>query len=320
MNIVVAAQEMAGLQVLKELARGSHRVVAVLTSPPEASQDGRSNLWNAANDLGFKTFPAKLVQDPTLGDMLRSEHADILLNVHSLYIIHPSVLAAPRLGAFNLHPGPLPRYAGLNSVSWAIFRGEKEHGVTIHKMEPEIDTGDIVYQEIFPIADEDTALAVSFKCTQRGVALMLRLLETVSSAPDALPLVAQDLSRREYFGKVAPNGGWISWTASAERVVNLVRACDYFPFRSPWGEAMTRLGQNELGVAKASRTGLASHAEPGTVGEVSDSAVFVAAADEWVLVKKLKLGDKYLAAVDLLKSGDRLEPSRQSTVGVTNYA
>jgi UDP-4-amino-4-deoxy-L-arabinose formyltransferase/UDP-glucuronic acid dehydrogenase (UDP-4-keto-hexauronic acid decarboxylating) len=320
MNIVLAAQEMAGLQVLKQLARSSHRVVAVLTEPPRSSQDGRASLWNVASDLGFKTWPARMVKDPALGETLRSEQVDILLNVHSLFIIHPKVLAAPRFGAYNLHPALLPRYAGLNSVSWAILHGEKEHGVTIHKMEPGIDTGAIVYQEHFPVGDEDTALALSFRCTQIGVALIFRLLDAVSATPDALPLIPQELSGREYFGKEVPNGGDVCWKDSAERIVNFVRAFDYFPFRSPWGEPRTKLRSDEINVIKASRTERASRAEPGTVDQVSESGALVAGGDQWVLVKKLKLADKYFAAADLLKPGDRLEASAQRPMGVSNYA
>jgi methionyl-tRNA formyltransferase len=317
MNIVLVAEEMAGLQMLKALARSQHRLVGVLTSPPEPAPGGNTSLWKVAQDLGYQTWPAELVKDSALAESLGAVQADLLLNVHSLFIIHPDVLSVPRLGAYNLHPGPLPRYAGLNSVSWALYRGEKEHGVTIHKMEAGIDAGATVFQELFSIADDDTALTLSFKCTQRGVALMLKLLDTVSATPHFLQLIPQDLSRREYFGAGVPQGGRLSWLDHAESIVNLVRACDYFPFRSPWGHATTCLGDTELGVIKACRTGVSTRASPGTVGEVSSSGALVAAADEWVLVKKLKRGDSYLAAADVLTSGGRLDPSRQPTMNVS---
>jgi methionyl-tRNA formyltransferase len=317
MNILLVAEEMAGLQVLKALARGQHRVAGVLTSPAENRASESGTLWKVAQDLGYKTWPAKMVKDLALAENLRTEQIDLLLNVHSLYIIHPDLLAVPRWGAYNLHPGPLPRYAGLNSVSWAIYRGEKEHGVTIHKMEAGIDTGATVFQELFPIADDDTAFTVSFKCTQCGVALMLKLLDTVSATPDDLPLVPQDLTRREYFGPEIPQKGWLSWLAPAQNIVNFVRACDYSPFHSPWGHATTRLGNEDLGVIKVSRTGLPTEASPGTIGQVSDSGAFVAAGDEWVLVKKLKRGDTYLAAADVLRSGGRLDSSSHPPMSVT---
>jgi UDP-4-amino-4-deoxy-L-arabinose formyltransferase/UDP-glucuronic acid dehydrogenase (UDP-4-keto-hexauronic acid decarboxylating) len=316
MNIVLVAEEIAGWQVLKALSRTHHRVIGVLTLTPETSRGEGSSLWKLAQNLGYKTWPAELVKDPSLAESLAAEPVDLLLNVHSLYIVHPSVLAVPRLGAYNLHPAPLPRYAGLNSVSWAIYRGEKEHGVTVHKMEAGIDTGATALQEVFPIADEDTALTLSMKCTQRGVALMLKLLDTLSATPGNLKLVPQDLSQREYFGAEVPQGGQLCWLDPAETIVNFVRACDYFPFRSPWGHATSRLEDDELGVIKASRTGLVANAAPGTVGQVSSAGALVAAGDEWVLVKKLKKGDSYLAASDVLRSGARFRSSSQPKMSV----
>src|SRR5438477_4989539 len=193
MYIVLAAEEAAGLQMLRALTRTNHQLVAVLSTPPKPGVTA-STIWTMAQASDFKTWPARWVKNPDLADQLRAERVDILLNCHSLHIIHEDVLAAPRLGAFNLHPGPLPRYAGLNTVSWAIYRGEESHGVTIHKMEPGVDTGPIVYQSCFPIEDSATALSLSFKCVREGVRLMLKLLETAS---DTIPLRAQDLRQRE---------------------------------------------------------------------------------------------------------------------------
>ncbi len=304
MNVVLAAEESAGLQMLRALARSNHRLVAVLAHPKPGFAG--AGVWKVAKDLGLETWPAELVKDPSLGERLRAQRVDILLNVHSLYIIHEEVLAAPLLGAYNLHPGPLPRYAGLNPVSWAIFRGEQTHGVTVHKMNPQIDTGPIVYQSTFPIEEDDTALSLSFKCVRQGVALMLRLLEVAASEPEKIPLCQQDLTVREYFGRGTPEHGEVSWLWPAKRVVNFVRACDYFPFSSPWGHPKSRLGVQEFALVKARRTGTPAAAMPGMIGKSVGSEVHVASGDEWVVVSKLQLGDKCLAASEILKSGDRL--------------
>jgi hypothetical protein len=76
--------------------------------------------------------------------------------------------------SFDLHPGPLPRYAGLNSVSWAIYRGEKEHGVTLHKLAPEIDAGPIIFQESVSIGRKETGLSLTAKCVNAGTVGMER--------------------------------------------------------------------------------------------------------------------------------------------------
>src|SRR6266851_4280963 len=204
MNILLVAEESAGLQVLRTLARSNHRLVAVMSAPPKPGISVAS-VCTVARAMGFETWPAKLVKDPAFAEQIRSRQVDILLNVHSLYIIHKNILS-------------LPRYGGLNVISWALYRGEKGHGVTIHKMEPEVDTGPIVYQSLFPISEEDNALSLSFKSVKEGLRLMLKLLDVASADPEKIPLVPQDLSRHEYFGRGVPQGGQLCWSSPAEKI------------------------------------------------------------------------------------------------------
>lgn len=305
MNILLIGEESAGIQMLWALKRGGHHITAVIATRSKITSSGAS-LWNTAVKLGLDTWPAKLVKEPTLADKIRSQGVDLILNVHSLYVIHGAVLEAARIGAFNLHPGPLPRYAGLNAVSWAIYRGESTHGVTVHKMVPRIDAGPIVYQAVFKIEDTDTALIASSKCIREGIALMLRLLDVASKDPNEIPLIPQDLKKREYFGAEVPEGGWLSWSSSAARIVNFVRACDYMPFRSPWGCPRTSFGDQTIGIVTARRTYTRCDAAPGTVSEFVQEGALVASADEWVLIKGLKVGERFLKPAEVLRTSDRL--------------
>ena len=304
LNVLLVGEEAAGVQTLRAVASSGHRIVAVVASPTKKALGGMT-LWNVAAKLGYATWPAKLVKDPNFAETIRSEKVDILLNIHSLFIIHPEVLKVPRIGSFNMHPAPLPRYAGLNAVSWAIYRGERTHGVTIHQMVPEIDAGPIVYQAFFDI-EMDTALSLTAKCTQAGVRLVQRLLETAAADPKAIPRLPQDLTKREYFGTEIPENGRLSWSRSARDVVNFVRACDLFPFRSPWGYPRARIGEREIALVKACLSGRRGTV-PGTVGQRVGSALHVACADEWILVQKLICEGHYLDSAEVLKPGDRLD-------------
>jgi UDP-4-amino-4-deoxy-L-arabinose formyltransferase/UDP-glucuronic acid dehydrogenase (UDP-4-keto-hexauronic acid decarboxylating) len=306
MNVILVGEESAGIQTLKALARSDHRIVAVMASPTKKSLSS-STLWQVAEQMGQQTWPVSLVKDPAFAERVRAAKVDIILNAHSLFVMHGEVVEAPRIGSFNLHPGPLPHYAGLNVVSWAIYRGEQTHGVTIHKMAAGIDTGPIVYQSRFEIESADTALTLYAKCTREGVALLLRLLETASRDENAIPLLPQDLSERRYFGKDAPENGRVNWSRPAREIVNLARACDYYPFPSPWGFPRARLGEREVGVIKARLTGESCDMAPGTVGRLATPAVQVACADEWIWVDKALLEGRYLPAADILPSGARLD-------------
>jgi methionyl-tRNA formyltransferase len=233
-------EESAGIQTLKALTGSGHRIVAVMASESK-NNNGLANLWETSERLGYRTWQSKLVKDPRFADEVRAAEVDVILNIHSLFIINKEVVSAPRIGCFNMHPGPLPRYAGLNAVSWAIYRGETSHGVTIHKMEPGIDTGPIVYQEFFDIDDADTGFTLSARCIRSGMPLVLRLMEAASIDPAAIPLTPQDLTKREYFGREIPHDGKLLWSLPARKIVNFVRACDFFPFPSPWGHPQTIL-------------------------------------------------------------------------------
>jgi methionyl-tRNA formyltransferase len=302
MNVLLVADAAAGGRVLRGLAQRRVHIVAVMALRPRPGRP--ASLWDVSAKLGYTTWPAEWVKDPTFVEQVRRRGVDVLLNVHSLCVVHKDVLEAPRLGSFNLHPGLLPRYAGLNSVSWAIYRGEREHGVTLHKMEPTIDGGPIVYQERVPIDPEDTGLSLTIKCVNAGIPLVLRLIEAAESAH--IPSVPQDLSKREYFGRDIPDNGNLSWERPARQVVDFVRACDYAPFESPWGLPRTCLGATTLGICKAALTGRRAAAPPGTVGAATNSAVEVACADEWIVVRQVRWEGNLVQASKILRQGDRL--------------
>jgi UDP-4-amino-4-deoxy-L-arabinose formyltransferase/UDP-glucuronic acid dehydrogenase (UDP-4-keto-hexauronic acid decarboxylating) len=88
--------------------------------------------------------------------------------------------------------------------------------------------------------------------------------------------------------------------------VNLVRACDYAPFPSPWGQARTLAEGEELHVTKAAVEGAPADAPPGTVGEPADSAARVAAADGWVLVSRMTAAGRRVRPAEVLRPGLRL--------------
>jgi len=309
MNILLAGEESAGIQTLKAIAKTGHRIVAVMASPDRKGFGG-ATMWQVAENLGLRVWPAKLVKDAAFAQQLRDAEVDIMLNVHSLYIINEQVISAPRLGCFNLHPGPLPRYAGLNAPNWAIFRGETSHGVTVHKMEPGIDTGDIVYQSIFGIDDNDSALTISTRCAKEGVAMMLQLIETAASATSAIPLFPQDLSQREYFKPGAPLIDGLFRSLPARQFVNFVRASDYYPLQGPWGSPRARLGDRIISIIKARLTGAPATAPAGAVGLITGAEAQVACLDEWVNISKLIVEGRYIDASEVLKPGDQLKDIR----------
>jgi methionyl-tRNA formyltransferase len=303
MKILLVAEEAAGIQVLRRVADSNYELVAVMTQPP--THGGGATVAGVAEGLGVTVLPSQRVKEPELGAWIRDAEVDLLLNVHSLYVADEEVVGAPRIGSFNMHPGPLPEYAGLNAPSWAIYNGEPRHGVTVHWMEPGIDTGAIAYERRFELDEAETGLSLSLRCVREGLPLVEQLLE--DAALDRIPAQQQDLSRRNYYGRQAPQDGRIDWNRPAREVVAFVRACDYFPFPSPWGHPLARLDGRDVAVLKAAPIGGKATVAPGEVGPPGETGISVAAAGEWVEVQRLSVEDEVVDAVDVLQPGQRFE-------------
>jgi UDP-4-amino-4-deoxy-L-arabinose formyltransferase/UDP-glucuronic acid dehydrogenase (UDP-4-keto-hexauronic acid decarboxylating) len=290
MRVALLCEEATGARALELVMRSPHQAAAVLTSTG-------SPVWAAARKLGLAPLAAARVREPGFDAELARLRVDLLLNVHSLCIVPREVLEVPAYGAYNLHPGPLPDYAGLNAPSWAIYHGEPHHGVTLHRMAPGIDTGPIAFQARFAILPEDTGLSLSLRCAEEG----LRLIERLLAADLAkLPLQAQDLAARRYFGRGVPQGGRIDWSERARRIHAFVRACDYRPFASPWGAPVAALEGADVRVLKCALTGLACDRPPGTVRR-EEGKTHVACGDEWLELVRTEpaSGRSYLDALRL---------------------
>src|SRR4029077_2264040 len=90
---------------------------------------------------------------------------DFIFSFYYRAMLQAPLLAAARRGALNMHGSLLPNYRGRAPVNWAILRGERESGATLHYMVARADAGDIVDQLAVPILEDDDAREVFAKVT-----------------------------------------------------------------------------------------------------------------------------------------------------------
>jgi len=297
-KVLLVAEESAGVQLLRRLIASDIPVAGVLTSAPREAVRGASVL-HLARASGLDVWPAESVRDPAFANEIRRREIDLLLNVHSLYRIRPEIVEAPRIGSFNLHPGPLPRYAGLNAPSWAVLNGERTFGVTLHWMDAGLDTGPIACQRSFPLGPRETGLSVAARCIREGLVLLDRLLRDAAEEPPSIPRRSQDRSQRTYFGRKVPDGGLVDWHRPVRELDAFIRAADYHPLPSPWGHPRARLGDEPLGIVKAEPVVLEGVAAPGTVDRTPDRFA-VACADGWLALRLVHFRGRYGRPEDLL--------------------
>jgi UDP-4-amino-4-deoxy-L-arabinose formyltransferase/UDP-glucuronic acid dehydrogenase (UDP-4-keto-hexauronic acid decarboxylating) len=284
------------------LVASRHAVIAVVTGKAGGTAAGATVAGLAAR-LDYRTWPAAQSREPDFADVVRRERVDLLLNVNGPHILPEAVVSAPLIGSFNLHPGPLPAYAGLNAPSWAIYLGERTHAATWHWMDAGIDTGPLAYTAEFPVDPDETGLTLTGKCIRAGLPLLHDLL--AGAARQSIPRRPQPSGVRRYYGREVPHEGRLFWTESAERVVSFIRACDYLPFPSPWRAPRAYLAGREIAILKAILTNEPSDAAPGTVGRKLGREILVSARDQWVQVQWVRVGSSVLPAAEALRPGEQ---------------
>jgi methionyl-tRNA formyltransferase len=295
------------VRVLRLLAGTDHVVSAVATTLDDAGSG--ATVGGLARRLGLPLLEARAIRDASFAETIESLDVDLLLNVSSLHVAAAEAVAAPRIGSFNLHPGPLPEYAGLNVPSWAIYAGEIEHAVTLHWMTADVDAGAIAYRRAFPIEERDTGLSLTLKCVEHGLPLVSQLLADAAAGPHAVPALAQDAAGGRFFGPGVPDQGFVRWTRPARRILDFVRACDYLPFASPWRHpraAVAPPGSGEVEVVKAVPMREPAAEPPGTVVRADEAGAVVAAADERLLIEQVRVDGEHVGAASVLRTGLRL--------------
>jgi methionyl-tRNA formyltransferase len=85
----------------------------------------------------------------------------------------------PRLGCINIHHAPLPRYRGMMPNFWQLYHGEKSVGITIHKINPKIDEGEIILQKQVPIKAGESLDELIRRTKQLGAHFMVEAIEMV---------------------------------------------------------------------------------------------------------------------------------------------
>lgn len=101
--------------------------------------------------------------------MLRALAPDLVV-IGTSSILRPHVIAIPR-GVLNAHPGLLPAYRGVDVIPWAIHNGDPV-GITIHFVDPGVDTGDIVVRQTIDVRPTDTLSSLKKRAGQAAAESM----------------------------------------------------------------------------------------------------------------------------------------------------
>src|SRR6185437_9154977 len=131
----------------------------------------------AALELGLEVFQPERIKVREAVERLRSVGPELIVVVAYGQIIPRSILDMPRLGALNVHASLLPRHRGAAPVAHALLAGDRETGVTIMRMDEQLDHGPILAMRSVAIEPHEDAAGLTRRLAGVGAVL---LVETIA--------------------------------------------------------------------------------------------------------------------------------------------
>ncbi|MDH2428002.1 methionyl-tRNA formyltransferase [Sphaerisporangium sp. TRM90804] len=275
MRVVMFGYQTWGHRTLRALLDSEHEVRLVVTHPK--SEHAYEKIWDdsVAELAAENDVPVLLRQrpdDPELLLALQEAAPDIIVANNWRTWLPPEVFDLPPHGTLNVHDSLLPKYAGFSPLIWALINGEREVGVTAHRMDAELDAGDIVLQRSVPVGPADTATDLFHRTVDLIGPIVRDSLDLIASG--RARWIPQDRSQASFFHKRSLEDSRIDWTWPAEDLERLVRALS-----DPYPNAFTYHRGERLRVVAAS---VSKSCYGGTPGRVfireGDGVVIVAGA------------------------------------------
>ena len=278
---------LAGVLTNPDSKRGRHG----LDEPTDISA-ASSALDLVRKERGFPPIPQ--LKPEKLDAQARKEVAalspELLVSFAYGHIFGPRFLALFPMGGINIHPSLLPKYRGASPIPAVILCREKETGICIQKLGPEMDAGAILAQDCFELSGQETTSSLS-ETVARRAALLLRelLLNFDSRLASARPQEGEAVYCRE----IKREAGLIDWNKSAVEIEAQIRAY------TPWPLSFTSLGNDTLFILEARPLDLvktfseAEQAAPGTVlGIDKNQGILIQTGNGILAVTRLQLQAK----------------------------
>lgn len=316
LRIVVMGTGPFALPMLAALLRSGHEIVAVVTRPDHAPPGRRpapNPMRRAAAAAGLPILDPERVNDPDSMAGLEALRPDLFVVCDYGQILAPALLAVPPLGGINLHGSLLPRHRGAAPIQWAILSGDAVTGVSVIRMTPTLDAGNVIAARPVTIALRETAAELEPRLAEVGAEAVLEAIERLQAARAAGAAAAaavgipQDADQATRAPRLSKSDGIVDWSWPAARIERLRRAVEPWPrattfLRRGDGQTQRLVLEDVEVVAPDSSAGEAAPAVPGTVLAAADGRIVVAcgAGTALAILRLVPEGRRSMSAAEFL--------------------
>ena len=294
-RIIFMGTPMFSVPILKSLYQNGYPVTCVYTQPPQRSKRGqkvnKSPVQGISETLNIEfRAPETLKDNQEEYEFIKNHDADLAVVVAYGQIIPKNILSLTKKGFINIHASLLPKWRGAAPIQRSIMNLDKETGISMMKINEELDSGAVSNQYKLEIGDEN-AEEISEKLSLLAAEKILDEIDNVLD--DKANFIEQDHSKATYAPKIDKSEGRINWNEKAEQILGKVNGL--YPVPGAWfnfaGERYKIL-KSKIGNAV------------GKVGEVTSDELEIICGD-----------NKSLKILEIQRQGKRVQSINEFMLG-----
>ena len=218
--------------ILKSLYQSGYPISVVYTQPPKKSNRGQKlnkspiNLFSENISLEVRT-PQTLKFNNQEELYLSKLQPDLILVVSYGQIIPKNILKIPKKGFLNVHASLLPRWRGAAPIQRSIMNLDKETGISIMKINENLDEGPVCNQFSLKISEKMNSEELSEKLSSLASEKILDVLDNIYE--EKIKFLDQDHSKATYANKIKKIEGKIDWNENANKIIGKINGLYPYP-------------------------------------------------------------------------------------------
>lgn len=257
---------------LKALLDNDFDVCCVFTQPDKPRNRGMklsfSPVKEIAVEYGVPVLQPVTLKDGTATEAMRKLEPDLLVVVAYGKILPDDMIALPKYGTINVHASLLPKYRGSAPIQWSVLNGDKVTGVTTMYVNPEVDSGDIIYQQETEIGEYETSGELFDRLRDMGAELLCKTVADIDAG--VAPRRTQNLDEVTFTTQLSKEMSPIDFARTPREVVKWIYGLQ------PWPCATAEFDSVTLRVLSAAYTENKTDKGPGTVVSADKKGIEVA--------------------------------------------
>lgn len=302
MKVIFAGTPDFAASALSAIAEAGFDIPLVLTQPDRPKGRGMqlqpSPVKQTALKLGLTVAQPQSLRHEDAQELLRKQHADVMVVAAYGLILPQAVLDIPTHGCLNIHASLLPRWRGAAPIQRAIEAGDAETGVCIMQMDAGLDTGNVVSEHRYTIQNTDTAGNVHDALAHIGAQAIVADLQRLQQE-GRLNSTPQPENGVTYANKLNKEEARINWSEPAHIIERKIRA--FNPVPAAWTEYQgkpLKIWQAEV---------VEGQGEAGTVLQCRSDGLIVACGQHALKITELQPAGSKRMNIAAFTAGNRIE-------------